>query len=140
MMSAGWRSLPCLRCRNGLSDERGSATVMSIGVLAAMAVLASGVATLAAAVEVKHRVSSAADLAALAAADVASGRRAGAPCPEAERVAEANRAHLSDCSVQGAVVTVTVSSAFLGFGVTSDARAGPPGTGRSGYQSKIASR
>lgn len=140
MMSAGRHSLPCPCCRDGPLDERGSATVLSIGVLAAMAVLASGVATLAAAVEVKHRVSSAADLAALAAADVASGRRAGTPCSEAERVAKANRARLSDCSVQGAVVTVTASGALLGFGVTSDARAGPPGPGRSGYQSKIASR
>jgi secretion/DNA translocation related TadE-like protein len=107
--------------------ERGSASVLSIGILGALVLLSSGVVTVAGAVVTKQRVSGAADAAALAAADTASGARAGIPCREAERLAAANDTVIVACSVEGTTVAVTASAHYLGFDVTIEARAGPPG-------------
>jgi secretion/DNA translocation related TadE-like protein len=92
--------------------------------LAASALLASAVVT-------RHRAQAAADLAALAAADVALGRRPGDPCALATAVAAANGGRLVSCTVEGggdAVVGVEVrppgAAAQLGTARVS-ARAGP---------------
>jgi secretion/DNA translocation related TadE-like protein len=107
-------------------SERGSASVLSIAILGALVLLSSGVVTVTGAAVTKQRVSGAADAAALAAADAASGAHAGIPCREAERLAAANNAVIVDCSVEGAVVAVTATAHYLGFDVTIEARAGPP--------------
>lgn len=106
--------------------ERGSASVLSIGILGALVLLSSGAVAVAGATAAKQRVSGAADAAALAAADVASGARAGVPCSEAERLGAANGAAIVSCSVDGTVVTVTASATYLGLPLAIEARAGPP--------------
>jgi secretion/DNA translocation related TadE-like protein len=69
------------------SSQRGSATVLVLGVcLVAFALIAAG-AGLGSALVARHRAESVADLASLAAADVLMGRAAGAPCDAARRVA-----------------------------------------------------
>ena len=78
-------------------------------VLALCALLVSGalaVGLLSAALTARHRASVAADLAALAAADVVSGRRPGDPCELAQRVAQRNGGELTQCatSEDGSVV------------------------------------
>jgi secretion/DNA translocation related TadE-like protein len=110
----------------GREHERGSASVLSIGILGALVLLSAGVVTVAGAAVTKQRVSGAADAAALAAADAASGAHAGIPCGEAERLAAANDTVIVACSVDGTVVAVTASAHYLGFEVTIEARAGPP--------------
>ena len=75
---------------------------------------------------VRQSVAGAADSAALAAADVVSGLRAGYPCDAARRVAEANGALLASCEVDGLVVSVSATRQFAGIAITSSATAGPP--------------
>jgi secretion/DNA translocation related TadE-like protein len=75
----------------------------------------------------KHRAAAAADSAALAAADIASGLIPGYPCAAAEQLSIHNGAELIDCSVSGLIVTVTVR-VDSGVGkVKLRAKAGPGG-------------
>ncbi|UFS61161.1 hypothetical protein LQ955_12260 [Subtercola endophyticus] len=78
------------------------------------------------AISLKHGVQAAAESAALAAADVASGAVAGYPCEQAARAAELGGATLESCQANGEVVLVVVSRTVLGVHVTARARAGPP--------------
>ncbi|MFT4258530.1 helicase, partial [Microbacterium sp.] len=70
----------------------------------------------------------AADAAALAAADAATGAvmAADEPCALAARVAAASGAVLTGCELVGFVATVQVQAAYAGIAAVSRARAGPP--------------
>lgn len=111
------------------NSERGSGSIvvvgMGIGLTALMALLVPLYIGLAS----RQAVAAAADAAALAGADVASGLLPGFPCDEAERVTAGNDATLVACDVDGLVVTVTASRWILGVPVTSSATAGPAGSG-----------
>ena len=80
-----------------------------------------------AALAVGQSVQNAADAAALAAADTASGAVAGIPCETAADAATLNGASVISCEVDGLVASVTVGRSFIGFDIGSSARAGPPG-------------
>ena len=80
-----------------------------------------------AALAVGQSVQNAADAAALAAADTASGAVAGVPCETAADAATLNGASVISCEVDGLVASVTVGRSFIGFDIGSSARAGPPG-------------
>jgi secretion/DNA translocation related TadE-like protein len=108
--------------------ERGSGTLLMMS--AAFLVLASGlaVALWAAVSTARHRAATAADLAALSAAQmIQSG---GDPCESARRIASVHRATLQRCEVEGeevmVVAGVPVELGSLGRPqVRSMARAGP---------------
>ena len=109
-------------------DERGSGTVYALGVIAVLLAAAVGIAGLIQAQSATGRA--AADLAAISGATVLSSVVApGDPCAMARRVAAANGASMSACSVAGEDVTVsvTVSTTILGLPrrATAEARAGP---------------
>lgn len=114
--------------------ERGSGSVLAVALIGAIMMLAVVVAAVGHVAWAHHRARTAADLAALAAADVARGLASGEPCAAARRVAEANGARFKGCcppSERGEVYDVRVEAdlpAWLGrFGpVTGLARAGPP--------------
>jgi secretion/DNA translocation related TadE-like protein len=106
--------------------ERGSGSVLAVAVLACVLVMTAAVVPTSAALVVKQRVVAAADAAALATADTASGLVAGVPCDAGRRIAQRNGAALTACSVNGAIATVTASSSWLGLPITVSARAGPP--------------
>lgn len=114
-----------------VSDD-GSGSVL---VLALVAVLCTGIVLLAllgGAAAARHRAQTAADLAALAAADVLLGRRPGSPCATAGQVATANGARVRVCSEQ-ADGTVVVAVEVATDGVL--AGLGPAGaTARAGAQ------
>ena len=119
------------------SDERGSATVWVIALSAVLAVIGTAAVLVGAATVARHRATSAADLAALAAA----GRAVvGDPdaCAAAADLAQANSAELTACTVGGdAVVEVSVSVPVqlgpLGpLEATGRARAGPAPPGAQG--------
>jgi secretion/DNA translocation related TadE-like protein len=76
----------------------------------------------------RQGVISAADGAALAAADVVIGIDPGVPCEVAATVAEANKALLVGCVVDGAVVTVSTNRTIFGLVLAAEASAGPPGS------------
>jgi secretion/DNA translocation related TadE-like protein len=81
-----------------------------LGICAVVAVGAVTAALLAGAASTRHRAEAAADLAALAAADVVLGRRPGDACGLAAKVASQNGTRLTGCRTtsSGAVVAVTV--------------------------------
>jgi secretion/DNA translocation related TadE-like protein len=112
--------------------DDGSATVLVLGVCLVALALVTAVAGLGSALVARHRAESAADLAALAAADVLVGRADGEVCEAARRIVDAARdaASLVGCRVDGQVAEVSVAVrptgwvGALGSG-TARARAGP---------------
>jgi len=109
--------------------ERGAGTILMIGLIATVIALTALVVPLYWALSVRHALAGAADAAALAAADTASGLVAGYPCANAQLLAHVNDAHIEECTVDGRIVTVTASRRILGILVTTSATAGPPPTG-----------
>ncbi|WP_226343694.1 pilus assembly protein TadG-related protein [Agilicoccus flavus] len=137
-------------------SERGSATVVVVGLLACALTLGIAGLTLAGVVLATHRARSAADLAALAGAArlVGASTRttsstpaapatstssaapvtrsgAGLACAAASAVARANRATPLTCAVEGAEVVVSVQVPTPGLAgrlgpAVAQARAGPP--------------
>ncbi|MFC2780444.1 MULTISPECIES: Rv3654c family TadE-like protein [Actinomyces] len=111
-------------------DERGSGTVYALGVITVLLVAALGITGLIQAQSATGRARAAADLAAVSGATVLSSVIApGDPCAMAGRVAAANGASVSSCSVTGEDVTVSVvvPTTILGRPrqATAQARAGP---------------
>ena len=111
--------------------DRGSGSVLVLGICGVLLSMLAASALLGSAIATRHRAQAAADLAALAAADVALGRRPGDPCRLAAAVAAANGAGLVACEVtedSGAVVRVEIAppgpAAAIGVAQVS-ARAGP---------------
>ena len=111
--------------RRGVRAEHGAGTVLAIALV--MAVVVTGLAgvTLAAALSTRQHTIGAGELAALAAADAASGAIGGVPCEVAATVAAGNGTRLTACTVAGLVVSVTVSGSFGGIPIEAAARAGP---------------
>jgi len=112
--------------RATILDDRGSGSVLALGILCAVLTLAAGAFLAVGAGAAHARAAAAADLAALAAADVVSGRAPGVPCDTAASTAEANGAGLAACDQAGVVVTVTVAVPYAGLNASVSARAGPP--------------
>ena len=111
-----------------MRGERGSATLFAVACLSVLLLLGAALGVVAAMVRAHRVAQSAADLAALAAADaVGTGRD---PCAAGSAVAAANDARLVACDVDGrdALVTVTVDGPYW-LGQVADlsarARAGP---------------
>ena len=125
--------------------ETGSATLLVVAVALATVVLAGLVAGLSAVAVARHRAEAAADLGALAAADVLAGRAPGPPCAAAARVVRAGGAVLAGCGAQGRVARVEVTvrpggaTGRLGH-VAARARAGPspPAAGRGAAWPRVA--
>ena len=109
--------------------DRGAGTVVTLGFGLGIVATLLLVLPLYAALATRHSATAAADAAALAAADVASGLVPGQPCDSAARVAAANGASLEACSLDGLVATVTVGRAILGISLRESATAGPAGSG-----------
>jgi len=110
--------------------ERGAGTVLVLGVVLVGLLVCSAGAVLGQAVVARHRAAAAADLAALAAADVLVGRAAGDACGAAGRVAGRGGARLVSCRPAGeevvVEVAVDVAGVLSGLGpARAAARAGP---------------
>ncbi|WP_194949313.1 Rv3654c family TadE-like protein [Actinomyces trachealis] len=116
-----------------LAAERGSGTVLTLGVLAVLltlGLLITGLVQAQAATACAH---AGADLAALGGATALTSITAPAnPCDTASQVAAANGVELSACEVVGEDVTVQVRASARVLGVarvaTAAARAGPTDT------------
>lgn len=117
------------RIRRHLSDEQGSATVVMLGVIAAVLMLTISGLFLASAVLASHRARAAADLAALASAGVLMrGEPPAAACQSAAQVVAANHGRVQGCIAIGTEVrlTIAVPAGMRGLGVaTARSRAGP---------------
>lgn len=110
-----------------MRGERGAASTAVLGVLCASLGVTLVLMTVLAGLVQRQRVVSAADHAALAAADTSSGLVAGVVCERAAEAAARNGAELARCDPGGnSTVTVEVRSSYLGIPLTAVARAGPP--------------
>jgi len=117
--------------RTGGRRERGSGTVLAVGLALALLFLLAGTVLLVQAQVAGSRAATAADLAALAGADVARGLAAGDPCQVALDVVARHGARLVSCTVEGLPGTmVEVRTAITVPGIpwqaAGRARAGPP--------------
>ncbi|MBA8815537.1 secretion/DNA translocation related TadE-like protein [Microbacterium halimionae] len=101
-------------------------TLSVLGIVAGAAVLSVGLVTAGSAAVAGQRLASAADSAALAAADTASGAEIGVPCDRAAEVAATFGAAVSSCALDGLIATVSVTGTFLRWQTSATARAGPP--------------
>lgn len=114
-------------------DDRGSAAVVMLGVIAATLVLTVSGLMLASAVLASHRARASADIAALAAAGVLMrGGPPGKACESAAQVAAANYGRLLQCIASGSEVRlrVAVPAGLRGVGIaTARSRAGPGSDG-----------
>lgn len=100
--------------------------LLSVGLVSSAVALTAGFAIVAGAAVQGQRLAGAADAAALAAADAASGAVPGIPCELARTLAEdAAGLSLTACEVEGLVATVTVAVRFAGVVAAASARAGP---------------
>jgi secretion/DNA translocation related TadE-like protein len=114
--------------------ERGSGSLLAVALMGAMVALTALIVPLFAVLAVGQSVQNAADAAALAAADTASGAIAGVPCEAAARAASLNGASLVSCAVDGLVASVVAARRVGVFDLSSPARAGPPAvTGPTGW-------
>ncbi|MFF5801836.1 Rv3654c family TadE-like protein [Streptomyces sp. NPDC012746] len=108
------------RCR-----ERGSATVWGALVTTVLVAVFGGVLLLGQAVVARHRAAAAADLAALAAAaSWAHGPETA--CATAMRVARAQGATLTSCTLRGEISEISARAPTGPFAPAATARAGPP--------------
>ncbi|MFW0109149.1 Rv3654c family TadE-like protein [Rothia sp. P13129] len=115
-------------------SDRGSGTVLVVGIICVLLIMFAGVAGVASIYHSKYRAMRAADLSALAAADTLRGLRAGEPCNIAERVGQAQGATWVHCVIvehqPGSVdirVRVPVNGAFSWLHeVEATSRAGSP--------------
>jgi secretion/DNA translocation related TadE-like protein len=128
--------IPSSGIRRRLPDEHGSATVIMLGVIAAVLMLTVSGLLLASAVLASHRARTAADLAALAAAGVLlRGDPPAAACQSAAQVATANHGQMQRCVADGTEVrlSIAVPAGIQGLGVaTARSRAGPGPSGGLG--------
>ncbi|MDO4253862.1 MAG: flp pilus-assembly TadE/G-like family protein [Kocuria sp.] len=122
-----------MSARDDYVDD-GSGTVFGLTIALVAIFLLGAVLLVGQAVILKHRAGNAADLSALAAADVARGLLPGDPCEAARTVATDNGADLVDCTlVEPDMTTVDVTVGIDLPGVLaplgqaeSVSRAGPP--------------
>jgi secretion/DNA translocation related TadE-like protein len=113
------------RPRRSPTGDAGSGSILVVALLGALFTVTAVLIPVLALLPINQAVQGAADAAALAAADTASGLRAGVPCDTAGRAAELNGAHLVGCTVDGLIATVSVSRPAGLITIDSRARAGP---------------
>jgi secretion/DNA translocation related TadE-like protein len=116
------------RAARRVGSDRGAGTVVTLGLGLGIVAALLLVLPVHAALATRHSVAAAADAAALAAADTASGLIPGYPCDAAARVAAVNGASLEECALDGPVATVTVGRAVAGISLRESATAGPAGS------------
>ncbi|WP_258073467.1 Rv3654c family TadE-like protein [Arthrobacter sp. 08Y14] len=114
----------------GDKTEEGAGTVMVLGSGLLLLILCAAVLILLQTAVAASRAATAADLAALAAADTVRELRSGEPCVVAAEVAGRNGAVLAACTVEAGEQTVQVETRvpipLLPQPATGHARAGPP--------------
>lgn len=117
-----------MRGRTTDAGERGSATVLGVMAIGVVLLCLMGALALLSAVQASHRARAAADLAALAGAQVLVSGDARAPCDVAAAVASRNGGALVECDIAGDDLTVAVTTRASWPGLDparARARAGP---------------
>ncbi|WP_328583043.1 Rv3654c family TadE-like protein [Streptomyces sp. NBC_00370] len=119
--------------------DQGAATVWVAMAAATMCAVFAVVLALGQAVAARHRAGTAADLAALAAADRALSGPVAA-CARAVEVAVAQRAEVTSCVVSGEIADVTARARLGPYAPTVRSRAGPPAVSPPPARSSVLGR
>ncbi|MGJ9373384.1 Rv3654c family TadE-like protein [Nesterenkonia sp. CF4.4] len=90
-----------MRPRESIRGDRGSGTVLALGLIMALLVLLAATQVLSMVAVSSAQAARGADLAALAGADAVRGISTGSPCAVAEAVASRNDVKLISCTVIG---------------------------------------
>jgi len=106
--------------------ETGSGAVFGLGLIGASVALGAGVFISLDLVAAAGTLQSSADLAALAASDVARGIHPGRPCAIAGELTRIHAHHLDQCVIDRGEAAVVVSTSKWGFLLQARALAGPP--------------
>ncbi|CAN5198133.1 hypothetical protein BH11ACT3_BH11ACT3_12940 [soil metagenome] len=112
--------------RSAIDSEAGAGAVLALAIVGAVVLIGLAAMSFGAAMTVRQATIGAADAAALAAADGASGAVSGDPCRLAAQVAAADGAALASCRLDGLVATIGVAARFGPFPVRALSTAGPP--------------
>jgi secretion/DNA translocation related TadE-like protein len=115
-----------MRRESRANGDSGSGSILGLTVIGAVTALVLLGVPMWVGLGIRESLATAADAAALAGADVATGLAPGSPCSVSAVVAAANRTSLAACDVDGLVVTVRVQTSFLGLQLATSATAGPP--------------
>ncbi len=109
----------------GESTDEGSGSMLTLGIGASFLILTFLLIPLLGGFVVHQRVQGAADVAALAAADIASGRQPGNPCETAEILVSGAGFSVRECRLVGLISRITVTTNFGPIELVARARAGP---------------
>lgn len=90
-----------MRNSEGCAEERGSGTVLALGLIMVLLLLLATVHILSMVAASSAQAARGADLAALAGADAARGLSTGSPCTVATEVAARNAVELTSCTAVG---------------------------------------
>lgn len=105
--------------------EVGSGSMLALGIGASFLLVTFLLIPLLGGLVVHQRLQGATDLAALAAADAASGRQPGYPCMLAENLLSQATFEMLTCRVDGPIAWVIGQAQFGPFALSARARAGP---------------
>lgn len=105
--------------------ERGSGTVLSLGLAAATLALGGVLVATVHLVSVAQQVQQVANLAALAASDTAIGVTPGLPCRTARTIVTLHGFALTSCELEGSRARVSVADSLWGVNVSRGAEAAP---------------
>ncbi|MFT3944327.1 MAG: flp pilus-assembly TadE/G-like family protein [Ancrocorticia sp.] len=112
---------------NSESPERGSGTVIVLGLLVAFAIVIMGIMAIGDVIATRDRTQHVADVSALAGAEELRRSGSAAACPKAQEVAVRNRGTVSGCEVAGEYVVVVIhdTATLTRYSIKSRALAGP---------------
>lgn len=105
--------------------DEGSATVLSLGLSAATVVFGGAIVATLHMMSLAQEVQQVANLAALAASDVAMGVAPGIPCRVSRAIVAKNGFELSSCELDGHSARVSVASSQWGVPISRRAHAAP---------------
>lgn len=107
------------------AGEKGSGGMLSVALLATVILLGGLGVGASMALREATRVQSVANLAALAASDVARGRVPGIACDEARRIAELSSLAISSCTIVDGAARISLRASVAGYAIEKRAHAGP---------------
>ena len=113
----------------GAHGQRGSGVVVAVSLMAVVVLLGGVAVTTVDLLRVADRAQRVANLAALAASDVAIGVVSGRPCVVARDVARQQQMELDACEVTGSLATVSISLRRYGVTIQKRAAASPRPSG-----------
>ncbi len=116
----------CSLNHSEFGEERGSATVLSVGAVSLLLLAGLFCLRWQIAIDANSQVAAAAETAAIAAADALSGFRTGHPCEVAAQISQLNMVSVVECRIVGFDVNIRVAMKTLGMVHFASARAGQP--------------